>query len=155
GRDRPPRRRRRVARAHGRGGATACPRRVRVRRLGGEARARGARRSLGHRSARPVASDHMKGRLIVVTAWVTFGLFFVTMVPDAFGVSAFDDLSAGVALGLFLAAVPVWLYAFGLAVVRSARGDDVGVGSLFFLNRSAPADVRRWMIGALVASIVL
>ena len=97
----------------------------------------------------------MKGRWIVVTAWVTFALFFVTMVPDAVGVSAFDDLSAIVALALFLVSVPIWLYAFGLAVVRSARGDDVGVGSLFFLNRSAPPDVRKWMIGSLVASIVL
>ena len=97
----------------------------------------------------------MQGRWIVVTAWATFALFFVTMVPDAFGVSAFDDLSAGVALALFLVSVPIWLYAFGLAIVRSARGDDVGVGSLFFLNRAAPHDVRKWMIGALVASIVL
>ena len=97
----------------------------------------------------------MKGRWIVVTAWATFALFLVTMVPDAFGVSAFDDLSAGVALALFLVSVPIWLYAFGLAIVRSARGDDVGVGSLFFLNRAAASDVRKWMIGALVASIVL
>jgi hypothetical protein len=97
----------------------------------------------------------MKGRWIVVTAWVTFALFLVTMVPDALGVSAFDDLSTGVALTLFLVSVPIWLFAFGLAIVRSARGDDVGVGSLFFLNRSAPSDVRKWMIGALIASIVL
>jgi hypothetical protein len=97
----------------------------------------------------------VKGRWIVVSAWVTFGLFFVTMVPDAFGLSAFDDLSAIVALALFLVSVPIWLYAFGLAVVRSARADDVGVGSLFFLNRSAPSDVRKWMIGSLVASIGL
>jgi hypothetical protein len=97
----------------------------------------------------------VKGRWIVVTAWVTFALFLVTMVPDALGVSAFDDLSAGVALTLFLVSVPIWLFAFGLAIVRSARGDDVGVGSLFFLNRSAPSDVRKWMIGALIASIVL
>ena len=97
----------------------------------------------------------MKGRWIVVTASVTFALFLVTMVPDAFGVSAFDDLSSGVALALFLVSVPIWLYAFGLAIVRSARGDDVSVGSLFFLNRAAPPDVRKWMIGALIASIVL
>jgi len=97
----------------------------------------------------------MKGRCIVVTALVTFALFLVTMVPDALGVSAFDGLSAGVALTLFLVSVPIWLYAFGLAIVRSARGDDVGVGSLFFLNRSAPSDVRKWMIGVLIASIVL
>ena len=97
----------------------------------------------------------MKGRWIVITAVATFAVFFVTIVPDAFGVSAFDDLAAGVALGLFLASVPIWLVAFGIAVVRSARGDDVSVGSLFLLNRSAPGDVRRWMIGVLIASVVV
>ena len=97
----------------------------------------------------------MKGRWIVVTTWVTFGLFFVTIVPDALGIDAFDDLSAVVALVLFLASVVIWLYAFGLAVVRSARGDDVSVGSLFFLASSAPSDVRRWMVGALIASLVV
>jgi hypothetical protein len=97
----------------------------------------------------------VKGRWIVVATWATFALFVVTIVPSAVGVSAFDDLSDIVALTLFLASLLIWLYAFGLAVVRSARGDDVGVGSLFFLNRTAPSDVRRWMIGALVASLVV
>ena len=97
----------------------------------------------------------MRGRWIVVATWVTFALFFVTIVPDALGVDAFDDLSAGVALTLFLVALPIWFYAFGLAVVRSARGDDVSIGSLFFISSSASSDVRRWMIGALIASLVV
>lgn len=97
----------------------------------------------------------VKGRWIVVATWVTFALFFVTIVPDALGVDAFDDLSAGVALTLFLLSLPIWFFAFGLAVVRSARGDDVSIGSLFFLPASAPSDVRRWMIAALIASLVV
>ena len=97
----------------------------------------------------------MRGRWIVVATCVTFALFFVTIVPDALGVDAFDDLSAGVALTLFLVALPIWFYAFGLAVVRSARGDDVSIGSLFFISSSAPSDVRRWMVGALIASLVV
>ena len=32
------------------------------------------------------------------------------------------------ALALFLCSLPVWLYAFGLALVRSSRGDDIAVG---------------------------
>jgi hypothetical protein len=40
-------------------------------------------------------------------------------------------------------------------VVRSSRGDDIGVGSLFFLLGSAPRDVRRWLSGALALSVVL
>src|SRR5439155_19768537 len=50
---------------------------------------------------------------------------------------------------------PIWHFTFAFAIVRSARGDEVGVGSLFFMNRSAPSDTRKWMIGALIASIVL
>jgi hypothetical protein len=97
----------------------------------------------------------MKGRWIVVATWASFALFAVTMIPDALGLAAFDDLSADVALVLFLLALPIWLYAFGLAVVRSGRGDDVSVGSLFFVPGSAPSDVRRWMIAAFVASLVV
>jgi len=97
----------------------------------------------------------VKGRWIVVATWATFALFLVTIVPSAAGVGAFDDLADIVALTLFIASLLIGFYAFGLAVVRSARGDDVGVGSLFFLNRAAPSDVRRWMIGALVASLVV
>ncbi len=56
---------------------------------------------------------------------------------------------------LFLVSLPIWFYAFGLAIVRSARGDDVSIGSLFFLHSSAPSDVRRWMVVAFVASLVV
>ena len=88
-------------------------------------------------------------------SWVTLGLFAVTIVPNAAGVGALDGVAAGVALVLFLAALVIWAYAFGLAVVRSARGDDIGVGNLFFLQGSAPRDVRRWLFGALAISVVL
>ena len=97
----------------------------------------------------------MSGRRIVVASWVTLGLFAVTMIPDAAGLHSLDDLAVGVALTLFLAALVIWCYAFGVAVVRSARGDDIGVGSLFFLIGSAPSDVRRWLFGALAVSVVL
>lgn len=88
-------------------------------------------------------------------SWATLGVFAVTIVPDAAGLHGLDGLAAGVALTLFLAALVIWAYAFGVAVVRSARGDDIGVGSLFFLVGSAPSDVRRWLFGALALSVVL
>jgi uncharacterized MAPEG superfamily protein len=95
------------------------------------------------------------GRSIVVGSWATLGLFVVTVVPDAAGGHALDGVASGVALTLFLISLPIWMYAFGLAVVRSARGDEIGIGSLFFLVGSAPADVRRWLLGALVVSLVV
>ena len=97
----------------------------------------------------------MAGRSIVVVSWATLALFVVTIVPDASGGHALDGVASCVALTLFLISLPIWLYAFGLAVVRSARGDEIGVGSLFFLMGSAPSDVRRRLFGALGLSLVV
>jgi len=97
----------------------------------------------------------MSGRSIVLASWVTLGLFVVTIVPDAAGLHAFDGLASVVALGLFLVSLPIWCYAFGLAVVRSARGDDVNVGNLFFLAGSAPDDVRRPLLAVVAVSVVV
>src|SRR5690348_3931250 len=56
---------------------------------------------------------------------------------------------------MFLISLPIWVYAYGLAVVRTGRGDDITVSSLFFLNRSAPKPVQRQLLGAVGASIVV
>ena len=97
----------------------------------------------------------MSGRSIIVASYVTLGLFVVTIVPDAAGVHAFDGLASVTALGLFLVALPIWFYAFGLAVVRSARGDDVTLSNLFFLTGSAPSEVRRPLLAVVAASVVI
>ncbi len=91
----------------------------------------------------------------MIASWVALAVFAVVIVPDAAGLHALDGVAVGVSLALFLSALVIWLYAFGVAVVRSARGDDIGVGGLFFLFGSAPSDVRRWLFGALGASVVL
>jgi hypothetical protein len=95
------------------------------------------------------------GRRIVVAAWLTFGVFALVAIPDALGVDALDTPAAVVCLGLFLASLPIWIYAFGLALVRSTRGDDIAVSSWVFLAGSAPAEVRRTLLGATGASVVL
>ncbi len=97
----------------------------------------------------------MAGRSIVVVSWVALAAFVVTVVPDAAGLHVLDGLSSTVALVLFLAALPIWIYAFGLGVVRSGRGEDVRLGGLFFLHGSAPAPVRRSLLAALGATVVV
>jgi hypothetical protein len=97
----------------------------------------------------------MTGRSIVLASYITLGVFVVTIVPDAAGLHAFDDLASITALGLFLAAIPIWIYAFGLAVVRSGRGDDVTLASLFFLSGSAPNEVRRPLLAVVAVSIAV
>ena len=97
----------------------------------------------------------MKGRWIVVLSWVTLGIFAATIIPSAAGLDALDLTADTIALVLFFAGVLIWIYAFGVAVIRSARGDDIGVGNLFFLQGSAPADVRKWLFGSLAISVVI
>ena len=97
----------------------------------------------------------MSGRAIVLASYVTFGVFVVTIVPDAAGLHAFDGIASATALGLFLVSLPIWIYAFGLAVVRSGRGDDVNVPNLFFLSGSAPNEIRRPLLAVVVLSIVV
>ena len=91
----------------------------------------------------------------MVASWATLGLFGVVSMPGALGLHAVDTTAAVVSLGLFLVSLPIWVYAFGLALVRSARGDDIVVSSWVFLNTSAPADVRRHLLGATAACVVI
>src|SRR6266498_3578606 len=73
------------------------------------------------------AHDEMPGQRIIVASWAANGLFAVTAVPAAFGVHAFDVASIVVALGLFAISLVVWCWAFGVALARTTRGDDVVV----------------------------
>lgn len=90
----------------------------------------------------------MTGKAIVVASWVTLGVFALVAIPDALGVHALNTPATLVGVGLFLASLPIWVYAFGLALVRSSRGDDIGVGSWVFLAPSAPKEQRRHLLGA-------
>jgi hypothetical protein len=97
----------------------------------------------------------VSARAIVLASYVTFGVFVATIVPDAAGLHGFDGLASVTALGLFLVSLPIWIYAFGLAVVRSGRGDDINVPNLFFLSGSAPNEVRRPLLAVVVLSVVV
>jgi hypothetical protein len=97
----------------------------------------------------------MPGRAIAWASWAGNALFAITAVPAALGADAVDDVAVGVALGLFAVSIPVWVYAFGLAVARTARGDDVVVASLFFLQGSAPRRVQLELLGALGVCVLV
>jgi hypothetical protein len=95
------------------------------------------------------------GKRIVIATWVGLGACAVVAIPNALGLHALDTATAVVCLAVFLLSLPVWLYAFGLAIVRSARGDDIAVSSWVFLAGSAPADVRKQLLGATAVSVLL
>jgi hypothetical protein len=96
----------------------------------------------------------VQGSRIVLASWVTLGLFAL------FGLlgMAIDGLYtvvSGVCVALFLASLPIWIYAFLRALRRTTEGDEISVGSWVFLTPSAPADVRRRLLGATVASVAV
>jgi len=95
------------------------------------------------------ARDPERGERIIVVSWVADALFAVTAIPAAVGVSAFDVPSIVVALGLFVISLGVWCWAFAVAIVRTTRGDDVVVASMFLMQGPAPRRVRVHLFGAL------
>jgi len=95
------------------------------------------------------------GKAIVIASWSTLAVFAVIAIADAAGLHALNTPATVVSVSLFLASLPIWIYAFGLALVRSARGDDIAVASWVFLTPSAPKDVRRHLLGATGVCVVV
>ncbi|MGH8991230.1 MAG: hypothetical protein ACRDZ7_06865 [Acidimicrobiia bacterium] len=104
----------------------------------------------------------MKGRAIVVTSWLGTAVFAVTAFLAA--ADGGRDYSRDgpiypamvVALVLFVASLPLGLYALAKATLRSAQNaEKVTVGSLFFLNRAAPGAARLPLLGSLGACLVV
>jgi hypothetical protein len=96
------------------------------------------------------------GGRIVVWSWGTTALFTVVAVAYALGVSPLKWVAVALCGALFLASLVVWVYAYALAVVRTSRGDDVTVPSLFFLSSgAAPKTVRRHLMGSLTVVVVV
>ena len=82
-------------------------------------------------------------------------VFALTAIPAAVGVDAFDTPAIATALVLFAISIPIWIWGFGLAVVRSARGDDIVVGSMFGTVGDAPRRVRFHLFGALALCVAI
>lgn len=97
----------------------------------------------------------MTGKAIVVASWSTLAVFAIVAIPDALGLHALNTPATLLSVALFLASLPIWIYAFGLVLVRSARGDDIGVGSWVFLAPSAPKEQRRYLLGATGLCVVV
>jgi hypothetical protein len=95
------------------------------------------------------------GRGIVAASCVGDLLFGVTAIPVALGVDAFDGPAVVVALLLFFASLVVWCWALGLAAVRTTRGDDVQVMSLFLLEGQAPARARWLLYGSCLVCLAI
>ncbi len=95
------------------------------------------------------------GKRIVVASWSTLGVFAVVAILDSVGLHTLNTPATILSVGLFLASLPLWIYAFGLVLVRSTRGDDIAVASWVFLTPSAPKEQRRHLLGATAACVAI
>jgi hypothetical protein len=100
-------------------------------------------------------TSELPGRRIIAWSWWADVAFAATAIPVAVGISGFDEVAVGTALALFAASLVVWVLAFSRAAVRSAEGDDIVVGSMFFTVGGASRDTRRQLFGALAACVVV
>lgn len=98
----------------------------------------------------------LPGHRILETSLAGTALFAATALPAAGGVEAFQVPAAAVGLVLFVVSIPLALHALAKAAVRTARQEDrITVGSLFFLQGSAPTPVRRLLLGSLLVSLIV
>jgi hypothetical protein len=98
----------------------------------------------------------LPGHRIVEASLAATALFAVTALSAGAGVEVFQVPAAVVSLVLFVVSIPLALLALARAAVRTARQEDrIAVGSLFFLQGSAPKPVRRLLLGSLVASVIV
>ncbi|HEV7862301.1 MAG TPA: hypothetical protein VGR20_06350 [Acidimicrobiia bacterium] len=98
----------------------------------------------------------LPGYRIIAASLAGTGLFAVTALPTAAGVDALKLPAAVISLVLFVVSIPLSLLALARAAVRTARQEDrITVGSLFFLQGSAPRPVRRLLLGSLLASLAV
>jgi len=95
------------------------------------------------------------GRAIVAASWSTLGVFAIIAICDAAGLHVLNTPATVVSVALFFASLPIWIYAFGLALVRSARGDDIAVSTWVFLTSSAPRELRAQLLGATGLCVVV
>lgn len=103
-----------------------------------------------------VEADARVGRGIIRSSLAgTVLLLVATAVAAAFvDVVTIRVVHVVVSVLLFLAGTGVFLWAYAIAVNRS-RTDNIGIGGLYFLAGTAPAGVRRLLLGALTAQTVI
>lgn len=98
----------------------------------------------------------MTGKPLIVASWAGTGVFAATALPAAAGAESAEYASVVVALVLFVASIPISLYALAVAAVRTARqGERITVTGLYFLRGSAPAPVRRHLLGSLAVTLIV
>jgi hypothetical protein len=104
----------------------------------------------------PARLTELPGSRILQASVAGTVLFAATILPANAKVEFFQVPAASVSFVLFAASIPLALLALARAAVRTARQEDrIAVGSLFFLQGSAPRPVRRILLGSLAVSLLV
>lgn len=93
------------------------------------------------------------GAGLLRASWWGTALFAATAGP-AVVVKAMEPVAFVVAIGLFVAGCGLFFAGYLRGIGRS-RSEQVAVASLFLLAGSAPATVRRSLLGSLTAEVVV
>ena len=105
-------------------------------------------------AAMKIVRPEMEGRPIIVTSLVGTAIFTAVAVAAAIAPKTLGGTAVVVDLVLFAVGVAAFLSAYAIAIGRS-RFDAIGIGGLYFLAGSAPAPVRRLLLGALAVETVV
>jgi hypothetical protein len=98
------------------------------------------------------AAEDRPGAGIVNLAWAGTGAFVAVAVAGVLAPDSFGPVVAGVSLLLFAVGCVAFLWGYALAISRSRR-DQISIAGLYFLQGSAPREVRRRLLIALAVQV--
>ncbi len=96
-------------------------------------------------------ADGVPGRATVAASVGFSTIYCLVAAWGASGLAGGNAAAIGVALAWFVIALGIWVVGFTQAAIRSAKGDEIAVASLFFLQGSAPKQVRIRLLAICVA----
>ena len=96
-----------------------------------------------------------EGQAIVLASYASNAVLAICVVPAAFGHPSLQWMSVGVSMLSFLVAIVVWTWALVLAAVRTTRGDDVQVASLFLIQGVPEGAPRRTLYWAFLQCVLI
>ena len=88
------------------------------------------------------------GRGLVRASWIATMVLAAANLAGLVAIDTFAPLVVWLSFALFVAGCVLFFVAYAIAVGRS-RTDAIGIGGLYFLAGSAPATVRRSLMGSL------
>jgi heme O synthase-like polyprenyltransferase len=94
------------------------------------------------------------GRSLVQASWTATVALVVAAAAGVLAIDTFAPVVVWLSAIMFVAGCVLFFMAYARAVARS-RTDAIGIGGLYFLSGSAPAPVRRHLMGSFAVQCVV